>query len=71
MAPRKRSARRKARGADLVIVAASAPGIVEQAMACSRPGVAHPAFCPDFGYTERIEASGADLCVVNGCFRVL
>src|ERR1035438_7529725 len=26
------------RGADLVIVAASAPGIVEQAVACSRPG---------------------------------
>ena len=36
------------RGADLVIVAASVPGIVEQAIACSRPGRAHPAFRPNF-----------------------
>ena len=36
------------RGADLVIVAASAPGIVDQAMACSRPGLADSAFRPDF-----------------------
>src|SRR5262249_31384202 len=30
--------RTEGRGADLVIVAASAPGIIEQAIACSRPG---------------------------------
>jgi L-iditol 2-dehydrogenase len=50
------------RGADLVIVAASAPGIVEQAMACSRPGARILLFAQTSA-TERIEASGADICV--------
>ncbi len=30
--------KRRGRGADLVIVAVSAPGLVEQAVRCSRPG---------------------------------
>jgi len=38
------------RGADLVIVAVSAHGIVDQAMACSRPGSKILLFCPNFGY---------------------
>ncbi len=50
------------RGADLVIVAASAPGIVEQAIACSRPGARILLFAQTSS-TERIEASGADICV--------
>jgi L-iditol 2-dehydrogenase len=50
------------RGADLVIVAASAPGIVEQALACSRPGARILLFAQTSA-TERIEASGADICV--------
>ena len=59
------------RGADLVIVAASAPGIVEQAMACSRPGARILLFAQTSA-TERIEVSGADICVgertVFGCY---
>ena len=59
------------RGADLVIVAASAPGIVEQAIACSRPGARILLFAQTSA-TERIEASGADICVgertVFGCY---
>ena len=50
------------RGADLVIVAASAPGIVDQAIACSRPGARILLFAQT-STTERIEASGADICV--------
>jgi L-iditol 2-dehydrogenase len=50
------------RGADLVIVAASAPGIVEQAIACSRPGARILLFAQTSA-TERIDASGADICV--------
>ena len=50
------------RGADLVIVAASAPGIVEQAMACSRPGARILLFAQT-SHQERIEVSGADICV--------
>jgi len=50
------------RGADLAIVAVSAPGIVEQAMACSRPGARILLFAQTSA-TERIEASGADICV--------
>ena len=41
------------RGADVVIIAASAKGIVEQAVAISRPGAAHFAICANF-------ASGAN-----------
>ena len=59
------------RGADLVIVAASSPGIVEQAMACSRPGARILLFAQTSA-TERIEASGADICmgerVLFGCY---
>jgi L-iditol 2-dehydrogenase len=59
------------RGADLVIVAASGPGIVEQAMACSRPGSRILLFAQT-ATTERIEASGADVCVgertLFGCY---
>jgi L-iditol 2-dehydrogenase len=59
------------RGADLVIVAASAPGIVDQAFACSRPGSRILLFAQT-AVTERIEASGADVCVgertLFGCY---
>lgn len=59
------------RGADLVIVAASAPGIVEHAIACSRPGSRILLFAQTSA-TERIEASGADVCVgertLFGCY---
>jgi L-iditol 2-dehydrogenase len=59
------------RGADLVIVATSAPGIVEQAMACSRPGARILLFAQTSA-TERIETSGADICVSErtlfGCY---
>jgi len=59
------------RGADLVIVAASVPGIVDQAMACSRPGARVLLFAQTSA-AERIEASGADICVgeriLFGCY---
>jgi L-iditol 2-dehydrogenase len=59
------------RGADLVIVAASVPGIVERAIACSRPGARIMLFAQT-STTERIEASGADICVSErtlfGCY---
>jgi len=59
------------RGADLVIVAASAPGIVDQAMACSRPGARILLFAQTSA-TERVEISGADICVLErtlfGCY---
>src|SRR6185436_1087531 len=59
------------RGADIVIVAASAPGIVEQALACSRPGSRILLFAQTSA-AERIEASGADICVgertLFGCY---
>jgi L-iditol 2-dehydrogenase len=59
------------RGADLVIVAASAPGIVDQAMACSRPGARILLFAQTSA-AERIETSGADICVgertLFGCY---
>jgi len=59
------------RGADVVIVAASVPGIVEQAIACSRPGSRILLFAQTSA-TERIEASGADICVgertLFGCY---
>ena len=50
------------RGADLVIVAASAPGIVDHAIACSRPGARILLFAQTSA-RERIEVSGADICV--------
>jgi len=59
------------RGADLVVIAVSAPGIVEQAMACSRPGARVLLFAQTSS-AERIEASGADICVgertIFGCY---
>ncbi len=50
------------RGADLVFVATSAPGVVEQAVACSRPGAKICLFAQT-SHKERIEVSGADICV--------
>ena len=50
------------RGADLVILAASAPGLVEQAVRCSRPGARILLFAQT-SETERIELSGASVCV--------
>jgi L-iditol 2-dehydrogenase len=50
------------RGADLVIIAASAPGIVEQAVACTRPGARILLFAQT-SHQERIEVSGADVCM--------
>jgi L-iditol 2-dehydrogenase len=59
------------RGADLVIVAVSVPDIVSQAIACSRPGAGILLFAQT-SVTERIEATGADICVgertLFGCY---
>jgi L-iditol 2-dehydrogenase len=59
------------RGADLVIVAASVPGIVDQAMRCSRPGSRVLLFAQT-SHQERVELSGADICVgertLLGCY---
>ena len=59
------------RGADIVIVAASAKGIVNQAIASSRPGARILLFAQTSS-TEQIEASGADICVgertLFGCY---
>jgi L-iditol 2-dehydrogenase len=50
------------RGADIVLVAASAKGIVEQAVECSRPGARILLFAQT-SHQERIEVSGADICM--------
>jgi L-iditol 2-dehydrogenase len=50
------------RGADLVIVAASAPGIVSQAMKVSRPGARVLLFAQT-SHQEMVEVSGADICM--------
>ena len=50
------------RGADIVILAASAPGIVEQGVRCSRPGSKILLFAQT-SHKERIEVSGADICM--------
>jgi L-iditol 2-dehydrogenase len=59
------------RGADLVIVAASAPGIVREAMRYSRPGSQILLFAQTSDQ-EVVELSGADICVgerrVLGCY---
>jgi L-iditol 2-dehydrogenase len=59
------------RGADLVIVAVSAPGIVEQAIACSRPGARILLFAQTSA-AESIQATGADLVAgertLFGCY---
>lgn len=48
------------RGADIVIVAASAPGIVDQAFACSRPGATIALFAQTSN-KETIRVGGGDL----------
>jgi len=59
------------RGADLVIVAASAPGMVEHAIACSRPGAKILLFAQTSD-KERIDLSGASICMgertIFGCY---
>ena len=50
------------RGADAVIVATSAPGLVEQALKISRPGAKVLLFAQT-SLEERIEIAGADICV--------
>ena len=50
------------RGADVVIIAASAKGIVQQAVAISRPGARILLFAQT-SHQERIEVSGADICM--------
>ncbi len=50
------------RGADAVIVATSAPGLVEQALRISRPGAKILLFAQT-SVAERIEFSGADVCM--------
>jgi L-iditol 2-dehydrogenase len=50
------------RGADLVIIAASAPGIVEQAIRATRPGAKILLFAQTSD-KERIELSGKDICM--------
>jgi L-iditol 2-dehydrogenase len=59
------------RGADIVFVAASAPGIVEEAIRCSRPGARIVLFAQTSD-KERIEIPGADICkderVICGCY---
>lgn len=63
--------RTEGRGADIVIVAASAPEIVQQAVECSRPGAKILLFAQTSD-RERIEVSGADICkeerVLFGCY---
>ena len=50
------------RGADMVFVAANAKGLVEEAVACSRPGAKIMLFAQTSD-KERIELSGASICV--------
>jgi L-iditol 2-dehydrogenase len=50
------------RGADVVIVATNAKGLVDQALRISRPGAKILLFAQT-SVTERIEISGADVCV--------
>lgn len=50
------------RGADVVFVAASAPGIIEQAIRASRPGSRILLFAQT-SHKERLDISGADICV--------
>jgi len=59
------------RGADLVIVAASFPGAVQEAVRCSRPGSRILLFSQT-SHQEKVELSGADICVgertILGCY---
>jgi len=65
------SAATEERGADLVIVATSAPGLVQQAMRCSRPGSRILLFAQT-SRQEQVELCGADICVgertLLGCY---
>lgn len=56
------NARTDGRGADAVIVATNVPGLVDQALRISRPGAKVLLFAQTSA-TERIEISGADICV--------
>ena len=59
------------RGADVVIIAVSTKGIVEEAVRCSRPGARIMLFAQTSD-KERIELSGASICVgersLLGCY---
>jgi L-iditol 2-dehydrogenase len=55
------TARTEGRGADLVMVAASAPELAQQAVRCSRPGSRILLFAQTSDQ-ERVEFSGADIC---------
>lgn len=55
-------ARTENRGADAVILAVSAPGLVEQALRISRPGAKILLFAQTSS-SERIEVPGVDICV--------
>ena len=59
------------RGADVVIVAASFPGAVQEAVRCSRPGSRILLFSQT-SPQEKVELSGADICVgertILGCY---
>jgi L-iditol 2-dehydrogenase len=59
------------RGADLAIVAASSQAVVDQAMACSRPGSRILLFAQTSD-KERVEVSGAAICkderTLFGCY---
>lgn len=59
------------RGADAAIVAASARGIVEETIACTRPGAEIVLFAQT-SEKERVELSGASICVgeriLSGCY---
>jgi L-iditol 2-dehydrogenase len=52
------------RGADVVLVAAGARGVVEQAVACSRPGARILLFAQT-SHQERVDLSGADICMLE------
>lgn len=60
--PREAAALTDGRGADVVVVAASAPGIIEQAIRASRPGSRILLFAQT-SHKERLDISGADICV--------
>ena len=55
-------ARTEDRGADVVIVATNARGLVEQALKISRPGAKILLFAQT-STTERVEIAGSDICV--------
>ena len=63
--------RTEGRGADTAVVAASAKGIVENAVLCTRPGARIVLFAQTSD-KERIELSGASICVgervLQGCY---